>query len=153
MRLADPVVDRKGNKLMSARSIYEIPDSKLAAFGDPKKIRDEVATQFQTHILDEQGMAVIEAGLRERTWLTAGTKKGTAMGEIWRSMTQFKSFPAAFLMRHGSRTMAQDGLKGKSTAFSPQVLQCVFAQKVLTVISLSLQVFLWFEGFLHHHFE
>ena len=114
MRLADPVVDRKGNKLMSARSIYEIPDSKLAAFGDPKKIRDEVATQFQTHILDEQGMAVIEAGLRERTWLTAGTKKGTAMGEIWRSMTQFKSFPAAFLMRHGSRTMAQDGLKGKA---------------------------------------
>ena len=114
MRLADPVVDRKGNQLMSARSIYQIPDDKLKAFGDPQKVRDEVASQFQAHLLDEQGMAVVEAGLRERTWMSAGQKKGTGMGEIMKSMLQFKSFPAAFLMRHGSRTMAQDGLKGKA---------------------------------------
>lgn len=115
MRLANPVIDRKGNQLMSARSIYAIPDSKLTAFGDPKKVRDEVATQFQTHILDEQGMAVIEAGLRERTWLLGNTKRGSVVGELWRSITQFKSFPTAFLMRHGSRTFAQKGLKGKAS--------------------------------------
>lgn len=114
MRLADPVVDRKGNQLMSARSIYQIPDDKLKSFGDPQKVRDEVASQFQAHLLDEQGMAVVEAGLRERTWMSAGQKKGTGMGEIIKSMLQFKSFPAAFLMRHGSRAMAQDGLKGKA---------------------------------------
>lgn len=114
MRLADPVVDRKGNQLMSARSIYEIPDDKLKPFGDPQKVRDEVATQFQAHLLDEQGMAVVEAGLRERTWMSAGQRKGTGMGEIIKSMLQFKSFPAAFLMRHGSRAMAQDGMKGKA---------------------------------------
>lgn len=114
MRLADPVVDRKGNQLMSARSIYEIPDDKLKPFGDPQKVRDEVATQFQAHLLDEQGMAVVEAGLRERTWMSAGQKKGTGMGELVKSMLQFKSFPAAFLMRHGSRAMAQDGVKGKA---------------------------------------
>ena len=114
MRLADPVVDRKGNQLMSARSIYEIPDDQLTQFGDPQKVRDEVATQFQAHLLDEQGMAVVEAGLRERTWMSAGQKKGTGMGELVKSMLQFKSFPAAFLMRHGSRAMAQDGVKGKA---------------------------------------
>ncbi|QKU21847.1 hypothetical protein [Acinetobacter lwoffii] len=114
MRLADPVVDRKGNQLMSARSIYEIPDDQLTQFGDPQKIRDEVATQFQAHLLDEQGMAVVEAGLRERTWMSAGQRKGTGMGELVKSMLQFKSFPAAFLMRHGSRAMAQDGVKGKA---------------------------------------
>lgn len=114
MRLADPVVDRKGNQLMSARSIYEIPDSDLTRFGDPQKVRDEVATQFQAHLLDEQGMAVVEAGLRERTWVSAGQRKGTGMGELVKSMLQFKSFPAAFLMRHGSRAMAQDGVKGKA---------------------------------------
>lgn len=114
MRLADPVVDRKGNQLMSARSIYEIPDSDLTRFGDPKKVRDEVATQFQAHLLDEQGMAVVEAGLRERTWMSAGQRKGTGMGELVKSMLQFKSFPAAFLMRHGSRAMAQQGVKGKA---------------------------------------
>ena len=121
MRLADPVVDRKGNQLMSARSIYEIPDDKLKPFGDPKKVRDEVATQFQAHLLDEQGMAVVEAGLRERTWMAPGTRKGTAMGEIFKSMLQFKSFSASFLMRHGSRTMAQQGVQGKAAYAIPLV--------------------------------
>lgn len=114
MRLAEPVVDRKGNQLMSARSIYEIPDDKLKAFGDPKKVKDEIATQFQAHLLDEQGMAVVEAGLRERTWMGVSKLKGTASGEIIKSMLQFKSFPASFLMRHGSRAMSMD--KGTSKA-------------------------------------
>jgi len=114
MRLAEPVTDRKGNQLMSARSIYEIPDSDLTRFGDPQKVRDEIASQFQAHLLDEQGMAVVEAGLRERTWMSAGQKKGTGMGELVKSMLQFKSFPAAFLMRHGSRAMSME--KGTSKA-------------------------------------
>ncbi|MHA3051830.1 hypothetical protein [Acinetobacter sp. ANC 4640] len=113
MRLADPIEDTKGNQLMSSRSIYQIPDEKLKEFGDPKKVRDEVATQLQAHLLDEQGMAVIEAGLRERTWATAGQKKGTPMGEIIKGVLQFKSFPTAYLMRHGSRAMAQPTLRGK----------------------------------------
>ena len=114
MRLAEPVVDRKGNQLMSARSVYEIPDEKLLAFGDPQRVRDEVASSFQAHLLDEQGMAVVEAGLRERTFMSAGQKKGTVTGEIVKSMLQFKSFPAAFLMRHGSRAMSYE--KGTSKA-------------------------------------
>ena len=114
MRLADPVVDRKGNQLMSARSIYEIPDEQLTKFGDPKKVKDEIASQFQAHLLDEQGMAVVEAGLRERTFMTPGLRKGTAMGEIVKSMLQFKSFSASFLMRHGSRAMSQKTLQGRA---------------------------------------
>lgn len=114
MRLADPVIDRKGNQLMSARSIYDIPDDKLTAFGDPKQVKDEIATQFQAHLLDEQGMAVVEAGLRERTFMSAGQRKGTVTGEIFKSMLQFKSFPAAFLMRHGSRALSME--KGTSKA-------------------------------------
>ncbi|HGH3604069.1 TPA: hypothetical protein ACJK1S_001258 [Acinetobacter baumannii] len=112
-QLAEPVVDRKGNQLMSARSIYEIPDEKLTSFGNPKQVKDQVASQLQAHLLDEQGMAVIEAGLRERTWMTLGAK-GTVTGEIFKGLTQFKSFSASFLMRQGSRTMAQEGLKGKA---------------------------------------
>lgn len=86
-----------------------------------QKIRDEVATQFQTHLLDEQGMAVIEAGLREKTKFTGGTKRGTLAGEFVRLTTQFKSFPLAFLMRHGSRTMTQQGVKGKAAYAIPLV--------------------------------
>ncbi|HGX3400674.1 TPA: hypothetical protein ACNH0W_002213 [Acinetobacter nosocomialis] len=117
-QLAEPVVDRKGNQLMSARSIYEIPDEKLAAFGDPKQVKDQVASQLQAHLLDEQGMAVIEAGLREKTLINVGAR-GTITGEIFRGIVQFKSFSAAFLMRHGSRTMAQEGLKGKAAYAIP----------------------------------
>ncbi|EQA4397603.1 hypothetical protein ACX2RO_003881 [Acinetobacter baumannii] len=112
-QLAEPVVDRKGNQLMSARSIYEIPDEKLTAFGDPKQVKDQVASQLQAHLLDEQGMAVIEAGLRERTWMTVGAK-GTITGEVFKGIIQFKSFSAAFSMRQGSRMVAQEGLKGKA---------------------------------------
>jgi len=122
MRLADPVIDRKGNQLMSARSIYEIPDEQLTKFGNPQKIKDEIASQFQAHLLDEQGMAVVEAGLRERTFMTPGMRKGTAMGEIVKSMLQFKSFSASFLMRHGSRAMAQQGVKGKAAYAIPLVV-------------------------------
>ncbi len=117
-QLAEPVVDRKGNQLMSARSIYEIPDEKLTAFGDPKQVKDQVASQLQAHLLDEQGMAVIEAGLRERTWMTVGAK-GTITGEVFKGLTQFKSFSAAFLMRQGSRMVAQEGLKGKAAYAIP----------------------------------
>lgn len=121
MQLAEPHVDRKGRKLMSARAIYAIPDEKLKGFGDPQRIRDEVATQFQTHLLDEQGMAVIEAGLREKTKVTGGTKRGTLGGEVLRLTTQFKSFPLSLLMRHGSRTLSRDGWKGKAGYALPLV--------------------------------
>ncbi|WP_151983834.1 hypothetical protein [Acinetobacter nosocomialis] len=119
-QIAEPVIDRKGNQLMSARSIYEIPDEKLTSFGDPKQVKDQVASQLQAHLLDEQGMAVIEAGLRERTLINIGAK-GTIAGEIFRGFTQFKSFSIAFLMRHGSRTLAQEGLKGKAAYAIPLV--------------------------------
>lgn len=120
-QLAEPVVDRKGNQLMSARSIYEIPEEKLTSFGDPKQVKDQVASQLQAHLLDEQGMAVIEAGLRERTWMTVGAK-GTITGEVFKGLMQFKSFSASFLMRQGSRTMAQEGLKGKAAYAIPLVV-------------------------------
>ncbi|MFN3074872.1 hypothetical protein ACK1JC_14850 [Acinetobacter sp. TY2] len=114
MKLAEPVNDGRGNQLMSARSIYEIPDNLLTKFGDPSKVRDEAATRFQAHILDEQGMAVIEAGLREKTWMTGSLKKGSAMGEILRSMLQFKSFPAALMMKHGSRGFSRPTVASKA---------------------------------------
>lgn len=112
-QLAKPVEDASGNQLMTARSIYGIPDVELVKFGDPAKVKDEASTRLQTHILDEQGMAVLEAGIRERT-LMQGGNRGTKAGEIWRGMTQFKSFPMALLMKHGSRAMSQQTMSGKA---------------------------------------
>lgn len=36
------------------------------------------------------------------------------MGETIKGLLQFKTFFAAFLMRHGSRTMSQPTLQGKA---------------------------------------
>ncbi|ENX36331.1 hypothetical protein F889_00493 [Acinetobacter colistiniresistens] len=77
------------------------------------KIRDEVATKLHTHILDEQSFAVLEASLRERTLMQVG-KRGSVMGEIVRSVLQFKSFPMALLMKHGSRVMSQNTMSSKA---------------------------------------
>lgn len=105
------VTERQAKRQHVMSSLSESIDGKKKVLA--QKIRDEVATQLQAHLLDEQGMAVIEAGLRERTWASAGQKKGTPMGEIIKGVLQFKSFPTAYLMRHGSRAMAQPTLRGK----------------------------------------
>ena len=42
-------------------------------------------------------------------------KKGTGSEFIWKGITQFKSFPVAFLMRHGSRALSME--KGTSKAW------------------------------------
>lgn len=46
-------------------------------------------------------------------------RKGTITGEVFKGLMQFKSFSASFLMRQGSRTMAQEGLKGKAAYAIP----------------------------------
>lgn len=103
--------DRQQKRQFVIDRINSSIDSEKIALA--KKIKDQVASQLQAHLLDEQGMAVIEAGLRERTWMTVGAK-GTITGEVFKGLTQFKSFSAAFLMRQGSRMVAQEGLKGKA---------------------------------------
>lgn len=103
--------DRQQKRQFVIDRINSSIDSEKIALA--KKIKDQVASQLQAHLLDEQGMAVIEAGLRERTWFTVGAK-GTITGEVFKGLTQFKSFSAAFLMRQGSRMVSQEGLKGKA---------------------------------------
>lgn len=114
MRLAEPVDDGKGNKLMSGYSIRQIPNADLMKFGDPARIKDEIATQFQAHVLDEQGLAVVEAGLREHTKMYGRTTGGDIGGFLLRNLFQFKSFPVAVLMRHVPRMLAQNSFLDKA---------------------------------------
>ena len=80
-----------------------------------QEIRNEAVKQFYSHVLDESGMAVIETGLRERSKLFGKTHGGSFIGFMARGFTQFKSFPTAFLMRHGTRA-AKDGVFSTGTA-------------------------------------
>lgn len=104
---ATPLERSNGSMILSARDIMAIKDL-------PLSVREQAATRYMAHILDEQGMAVIEAGARERAKMYGYLQKGTWTGEIGRSMMQFKSFTAALMMRHGARMMWQDGAWGKA---------------------------------------
>lgn len=91
-------------RVLTAESIYAIPDEKLATLGDPQALRQEAAKKLLAHVLEEVDMAVIEPGVRERSWLI-NQQRGTFTGELVRSMMLFKSFPLSMLTRHWNRVL------------------------------------------------
>jgi len=102
----------RGNKLLTARAIMAVPGVELS-------LRQKAADRLMGIVLDETGIAVIEPGARERqqakipyTHIALGTGqmgRGSAIGELGRSMLQFKSFPIAMIMRHYSRVLGKTG--------------------------------------------
>lgn len=114
--LAEPMKDGSGNPLMTTQSILNIPDDQLKHLGDPVEVKNQAVKKYFSHVLDEQGMAIIEAGLRERTKLYGKTHGGSLVGFMARGMMQFKSFPVTFLMRHGTRALRDGALS--STPFT-----------------------------------
>lgn len=105
MSLAEPVKDGAGHSLLATQSILNIPDDQLKHLGDPSEVKNQAVKKYYAHVLDEQGLAVIESGLRERTKLHGKTHGGSLVGFVSRGATQFKSFPVTFLMRHGTRAL------------------------------------------------
>lgn len=135
MGLAEPMKDGSGNPLMTTQSILNIPDDQLKHLGDPTEVKNQAVKKYFSHVLDEQGMAVIEAGLRERTKLYGKTHGGSLVGFMARGLMQFKSFPVTFLMRHGTRAL-RDG------AFSPTpftyMVPLAMGMSVMGALSLQL---------------
>ncbi len=113
-RLAQPEDWRGvGDQVLTAGSIYRIPDSQLTTLAQqhkttPKRLKDQAATKLLGTVLDETNMAIIEPGVRERAFMQGGFQRGTVKGEIARSFWQFKSFSIAMMMRHFRRAMAQE---------------------------------------------
>ncbi|MFX4474230.1 hypothetical protein ABTA60_20125, partial [Acinetobacter baumannii] len=62
--------------------------------------RYKAAMKYQTHIFNEESVAVIEAGVRERSIINLGDA-GTIQGELGRTLFQFKGFPLAYMLRIG----------------------------------------------------
>lgn len=92
------------DRVLTAESIYAIPDSALAHLGDPQTLREDAAKKLLAHVLEEVDMAVIEPGVRERSILV-NQQRGTITGELVRSMMLFKSFPLAMLTKHWNRVL------------------------------------------------
>lgn len=103
-----------GDTVLTANSIYRIPDADLVAMAQqlkttPQRLKDQAATKLLGAVLDETNMAIIEPDAREKAMMHGGVERGTAKGELLRSFWQFKSFSIGMIMRHGARGMAQEG--------------------------------------------
>lgn len=96
--------------MLTPESIYRIPDEALASIGsldaDPQQLRRDAATRLLGIVLEEQNMAVVEPGGRERAALYSNLQRGTWKGELTRSMFLFKTMPIAMLLRHWERGMS-----------------------------------------------
>ncbi|ELY3876210.1 hypothetical protein PZF05_002859 [Acinetobacter baumannii] len=111
-----------GAIVLTQNDFFNAPDEVIKKFlpkdkqDSPTALADyryKAAMKYQTHIFNEESVAVIEAGVRERSIINLGDA-GTMQGELGRTLFQFKGFPLAYMLRMGHRAFAQ-GVKGRST--------------------------------------
>ncbi len=76
----------------------------------------ELAERYLGMILRETRYAVPEATVASRVFSIGGLKPGTAQGELYRSMMQFKGFGIAVVMLHAGR-MAREIMAGDTSAY------------------------------------
>jgi hypothetical protein len=87
---------------------------------DGRKISDlsvDEHIRMLERVQEETAYAVLTPGAGTRAITTAGKAKGTAVGEIARTTTQFQSFMLTFMEMHGSRMLLQ-GSKGSRVAYA-----------------------------------
>jgi hypothetical protein len=98
-----------GRDYLTPEAVYDVPDAMLERYlldqgkqvspGRVAELRDEIATQLRTYFRDRVDYAVLEPDARTRAILRQGTAAGTGVGEALRFVTQFKSFPTAYLQK------------------------------------------------------
>jgi hypothetical protein len=128
-----------GDSVLTAESIYRIPDADLAALSEaagmsPTRLREQAATHLMGYVAGETNMAVVEPGARDRVSMYGGMQRGKPTSEMWRSVLQFKGFPLAAFMRHGARAMARSGAVGKGV----YIAEIVATTTVLGAVALQL---------------
>lgn len=102
-RLAD------GRDYMTADGIADIPTEKIGAYleGQGRKVSDAAIREareglersLRAYVNDRVSYAVLEPDARTRSILNQGTRPGTIPGDLLRFVTQFKSFPAAYMQK------------------------------------------------------
>lgn len=117
-RRAQPEDWGNGSKVLTPKSIWAIPDEKLADLGDPRALKREATTQLMSHVHEEAGMGAMDTGPRQRVAVNLGTQRGTYGGEIWRSMNLFRGFAFSMMMKHWARAASMPGT-GKIKYMAP----------------------------------
>jgi len=94
-----------------------------ARFFDVSAVADQrLGDRFMSAVIDERHFAVIEPDARIRQATSGGAKRGTLLGEIVRSATQFKSFPMTLMMTHMMRALTQGSMANRAYRVTQTVL-------------------------------
>jgi hypothetical protein len=101
-----PTTDHKGAKFFTV-------DQLLAREDIPLSKRQQLASRIQTIINEEILFAVPEPDALARVYTTGGGQpRASLLGEVGRSVFQFKSFPIAVLSLHAMRALSARQLRG-----------------------------------------
>lgn len=98
-----------GRDYMTTDGIPGIPDERISAYlteqgrkvsdSAIRETREGLERSLRAYVNDRVSYAVLEPDARTRSIMNQGTRPGTIMGELNRFMTQFKSFPAAYMQK------------------------------------------------------
>ena len=98
-----------GRDYMTTDGIPGIADERISAYlvSQGRKVSDAAIREtregldrsLRTYVNDRVSYAVLEPDARTRSIMNQGTRPGTIMGDLNRFMTQFKSFPAAYMQK------------------------------------------------------
>jgi len=98
-----------GRDYMTTDGIPGIPDKRISAYlteqgrkvsdSAIRETREGLERSLRAYVNDRVSYAVLEPDARTRSIMNQGTRPGTIMGELNRFMTQFKSFPAAYMQK------------------------------------------------------
>lgn len=105
-----PLINDGRRNYIDANYVHKIPDEDIAGYlgidksspGYSQKIYDtkmELETRLRTYVYDRVTTGVIEPDTVVQAWLNRGTQVGTFEGELFRSISQFKSFAVSIITR------------------------------------------------------
>lgn len=98
-----------GRDYLTPDGIAEIPAEKIGAYlteqgrkvsdSAIRETREGMERSLRAYVNDRVSYAVLEPDARTRSIMNQGTRPGTMMGDLNRFLTQFKSFPAAYMQK------------------------------------------------------
>lgn len=98
-----------GRDYMTPDGIAGISDERIAQYladakrpvsvGAVREVRQDLERNLRAYVNDRVTYAVLEPDARTRSIMSQGTQPGTVPGDLLRFITQFKSFPAAYMQK------------------------------------------------------
>lgn len=110
------IQEHEGVRLMTPEAIDNISDDAIRAVkGNDlsarkvRMIREELRSKYHSYLIDRVDTAVLRPDQRTSAIQTFGTQAGTPVGELVRTLMQFKGFPIAFLQKVVGREIYGSG--------------------------------------------